>query len=394
MRSAQLTPDGRTLVLATDPISSAVHYALTLPDTKRAKPTPGELPQHPAIDVDFDLTGCGVAWHPTAGDSTWEGWLPHIDLDVSRQFTKGSAPHEALWAALEEAGELTIRGQLDLNDMLRPAIQPGSKIDYEYPPESVTVTFSTSSPNAKLQLAGEAAKLSTANGTSRVSFTLPPDAPKLVPFELKLTKESGPASLAVEWTTNEDDRPRPLPLRRMLLPWADASGKSADTRPTAPPPELAGGSWSRGYREFYGEKAMCSKCHSLFGRGGNLGPDLSNLVHRDYASVMRDISHPSFAINPDFLTYTVVLTDGRVLTGVVHTTGDTIRIGDAKGNAIEVNRADVEEMQPASVSTMPDGLPDAAWSRADARSADVSPDSTTGDAARLRGATPKAANDR
>ena len=277
---------------------------------------------------------------------------------VSRQFTKGSAPHEALWAALEEAGELTIRGQLDLNDMLRPAIQPGSKIDYEYPPESVTVTFSTSSPNAKIQLAGAAAKLSTANGASRISFTLPPDVPKLVPFELTLTKESGPASLAVDWTTNEDDRPRPLPLRRMLLPWADASGKSADrTLPLAPPPELAGGSWSRGYREFYGEKAMCSKCHLLFGRGGNLGPDLSNLVHRDYASVLRDISHPSFAINPDFLTYTVVLTDGRVLTGVVQTTGNTIRIGDAKGNAIEVNRADVEEMQPASVSTMPDGLP-------------------------------------
>src|SRR5436190_6660834 len=34
LRSGQLTPDGRTLVLATDSVSRAVHYALTLPKEK------------------------------------------------------------------------------------------------------------------------------------------------------------------------------------------------------------------------------------------------------------------------------------------------------------------------------------------------------------------------
>ena len=39
VRSAQLTPDRRTLVLATDPHPAAVHYALTLPGMGRpAKP--------------------------------------------------------------------------------------------------------------------------------------------------------------------------------------------------------------------------------------------------------------------------------------------------------------------------------------------------------------------
>ena len=86
--------------------------------------------------------------------------------------------------SLEEPGELTLRGQLDLTDMLRPAVQPGSKIDYEYPPESSTVTFETASPSATLKLGGEAAKLSTPNKRPHVSFTLPADAPKLVPFEI------------------------------------------------------------------------------------------------------------------------------------------------------------------------------------------------------------------
>ena len=271
VRSAQLTPDGRTLVLATDAISRAVHYALMLPkgDTKVAH-RPDELPQHPAIDLDFDLSGCEATWKPANGGATWTGWLPHFDLDVSRQFTKGSAPHDGLWAAMGEPGELTLRGQLDLTDMLRPAVQPGSKIDYEYPPESATVTFNTTSPKSKLQLATsntDRAQRAATNTDSRISFTVPAAAEKLVPVEIHLTKESGPAALAVEWTTNEDNRPRPFPLRRLLLPWADTSGKAEDVLVAAQSPELKGGSWARGYREFFGEKAMCCEMpHDLRAR--------------------------------------------------------------------------------------------------------------------------------
>src|SRR5205085_2056664 len=62
VRSAQLTPDRRTLVLATDPLRAAVHYAVTLPGMGRpAKPGKGERPQQPQIDLDFDLSGCEAA---------------------------------------------------------------------------------------------------------------------------------------------------------------------------------------------------------------------------------------------------------------------------------------------------------------------------------------------
>jgi putative heme-binding domain-containing protein len=360
LRSAQLTADGRSLVLATDSISQAVHYALMLPKEKSKAVSKGELPQHAEIDVDFDLTGCEATWKPASGGEAWTGWLPHFDLDVSRQFTRGSAPHDALWAAMAEPGELTLRGQLDVTDMLRPAVQPGSKIDYEYPPEAVTVAFHTASPKSKLQLATSAAKGAerpSATSSSH-SFTVPASAEKLVPVKIRLTKESGPAALAVQWTTNEDSRPRPFPLRRLLLPWADTSGKADIGLIAARPPQLEGGSWARGYREFFGEKAMCAKCHTMYGRGGAIGPDLSNLVHRDYASVVRDISHPSFAINPDYLSYTVVLKDGRVLVGVIHTAGDTISIGDSKGVTTTLKRAEVEEMHPSAVSAMPEKLPE------------------------------------
>ena len=46
----------------------------------------------------------------------------------------------------------------------------------------------------------------------------------------------------------------------------------------------------------------------LRGEGFAVGPDLNNLVHRDYASVLRDIAEPSAAINPDAVGYTVTTT--------------------------------------------------------------------------------------
>lgn len=363
LRSAQLTADGRTLALACDPITSAVHYGLTLPRQEKASGGDDKLPQLPAIDLDFDLSGCEATWKSSDSATVWTGWLPHFDLDVSRQFTSGSAPHAALWTAIEEAGELTLRGQLDLHDMLRPAIQPGSKIDYEYPPESVTVSLRATSPKSSLQIATPSAggvQLSPENSDSHVLFTVAATAKKLVPVEIHLKKGQGPTTLAIDWTTNEDNRPRPFPLRRLLLPWADAADKGElhDSTAAVRPPELAGGNWARGYKEFFGDKALCSRCHSIYGRGGTIGPDLSNLVHRDYASVLRDVTHPSFAINPDYVSYNVVLNDGRVFNGVVQSNGDAVSIGDAAGAVTTFAHADIDEIRPLPVSTMPEKLPE------------------------------------
>ena len=46
----------------------------------------------------------------------------------------------------KQPGELTLRTQLDLWDMLRPAVQPGSTLDYKPPPEQVTLTFALVEP--------------------------------------------------------------------------------------------------------------------------------------------------------------------------------------------------------------------------------------------------------
>jgi putative heme-binding domain-containing protein len=355
VRSAQLTPDRRTLVLAADAHPAAVHYSLTLPGMGRPpadKMPTGTLRQVPAVDLDFDLTGCEATWTPADGSPGWSGWLPHLDPQVSREMTAGSAAHDALWKAMTKPGELRLRAKLNLTDMLRPAIQPGSHIDYEWPPETVTVTLASPAAPVLITAPGSTSRGEVVSLTPKVERNTP------VPVELRLKLTGGPAKLAVSWTTNEDKRPRPLPLRRILLPWADTDAKAVEqVAVEVQPPELKGGSWARGRKVFFSEQAACAKCHTLHGRGGTIGPDLSNLVHRDYPSVLRDITKPSFAINPDHLTYIVNLADGRTLTGVVRTAGDKVLVGDTKGVVTEVRRADVEKMAPSPVSTMPEGLP-------------------------------------
>src|SRR5205814_868841 len=135
---------GRTLVLGTAPMAAAAGYAITLPGMGRptdAAGAKGELRQVPAIDLAYDLNGVEASWKAAAGGASWVGWLPHLDLGAARALTLGSADHDGLRSAVQQAGELRLSTQLDLRDMLRPAVQPGAKIDYEWPAEHVTLTF-------------------------------------------------------------------------------------------------------------------------------------------------------------------------------------------------------------------------------------------------------------
>ena len=141
-------------------------------------------------------------------------------------------------------------------------------------------------------------------------------------------------ALAVAWHTAEDDAAAaaaPAPHARAVGHPRDKGRRRVERKV----PELDGGSWARGRKVFFGEQAACAKCHTVHGQGGGIGPDLSNLVHRDYHSVLRDIADPSYAINPDHITYRVDLLDGRIAHRLVRTQGDKLLVGDATGTVTD-----------------------------------------------------------
>ncbi|HVS38957.1 MAG TPA: ThuA domain-containing protein [Gemmataceae bacterium] len=361
VRAVGVSGDRRTLILTTDAMPEAVSYALTLDGFGRPdKPGLGELPQHPCVDIGYDLCGVEASWRAKDGDGAWDGWLPHLDLSVCRALTAGSAEHDRLWELMRQPGTLTLRTKLDLWQMLRPAVQVGSTLDYTLPYENVILTLRSSqalevtAPDASLSI-----KIHIDHTEERYLTTYVHSRPRRPePLDMTFVLLTGATTaLDISYSTNEDERPRALPLNRFLLPWAVLERpKEAQLDADRDIPELKGGDWAHGRDAFFSEQAQCAKCHQVHGRGGKIGPDLSNLIHRDYESVLRDIRFPSATIHPDYLTYLVELKDGRALSGAARTEGEELVIGDLMGREIRVKRSDVDALHPSAKSIMPEGL--------------------------------------
>ncbi len=356
--SAGVSADGHSIALRTTPCAEAVNYGITVG---------GGLGD---IDVLSDLTGVEAQWRDAGGKVRWSGWLPHPDLTVARAFTAASEEHRQLFDLLAKPGTLTLRGQLDLWSMLHPAIQPGEKLSYTYPPETVTVTFKSTGKmkvNASVpdkpgqervvpEIVGIGPLLAPRGHDEYQVTTVTPEG-RWVAVEITISTGRKGASLDVSWFTDEDPRPRALPLRRVLLPWATPPTDEPPAPAVREIPEIAGGNWQRGKKIFYSEQPGCFKCHQVTGQGGKIGPDLSNLIYRDYASVLKDIVEPSAAINPDHLTYNVELTDGAVETGVILSdTPAKLILGQVTGRSIEIARDRIVRAKPSAVSLMPEGL--------------------------------------
>lgn len=360
VHSLKLSADRRTLLLTTAPHGPAAQYAVTLTGLGRqANAAPGEIAQSPETDVQYDLTGAAVEWRASGGGEPWQGWTPHVDLQVAREFTKQSADHDELWKRCQQPGILSLQTTLDLRNMLRPEVQPGARIDYGWPDEAVSLVVSAATP-LTVHYAGkqiDVKKSSDGRFTASFGASVPKDG---APQSLVVTAETGAIdpALRLHYFTAEDARPRALALRRLILPWASRTLEAPQPVDNRNLPELAGGNWLRGREVFFGQTAGCGKCHSVAGDGGKIGPDLSNLTQRDYASVLRDVTQPSFAINPDYIAQSLILDDGRVLTGAVRARGDSLVVGDTEGRETVVQRSSVEETRPSTVSIMPQDIPE------------------------------------
>ncbi len=353
---AQTSADRRTLVLLTEPQPEAVSYAITLPRTvpSKGKIDPGELAQFPQTDLGYDLGGVEAVWEAADGKTRWQGWLPHPDLAVAQALTSGSAAHDALWKMRQQEGKLTLRCKLDLWQMLRPAVQPGSTLDYTLPPEQVTIVFRSDETFA-VKVAGEVRKAVEKKDRFWLEIKVSPKEGEPTPVEIDLTTGPKAAALQVSYFTNEDSRQRALPLGRILLPWA-SSQKTTVAQGPRDIPELKGGDRARGREVFFSDQALCSRCHKVRGEGGKIGPDLSNLVQRDYASVLRDVREPSATINPDHIAYVVEMKDGRQLIGVPRTVDGKLILGDNAGKEFTLKKDGIESMKPMATSIMPEGI--------------------------------------
>jgi putative membrane-bound dehydrogenase-like protein len=101
----------------------------------------------------------------------------------------------------------------------------------------------------------------------------------------------------------------------------------------------------------------CANCHQLGKEGFAVGPNLATIRHRSPQEILIHILDPNREVSPDFVEYSVMLTDGRTLTGLIANESDaglTLRRSEGKEDAIL--RREIEQISSSGKSLMPEGV--------------------------------------
>jgi putative membrane-bound dehydrogenase-like protein len=99
----------------------------------------------------------------------------------------------------------------------------------------------------------------------------------------------------------------------------------------------------------------CAICHTLFGEGNKVGPELTGADRRDTDFLVTSIVDPSAVIRKEYLAYVIATRNGRLLTGLmVESTPTTITLVDAKNERTMLPREEIEQITPSAQSLMPE----------------------------------------
>lgn len=314
--AARLADEGRTLILVTDPHPREATYRLNLPVLN--------------LPVEYNLGGVEVTTVTDGKKITT--WWPTLDAADARKITKGSAEQDRL------SGQTLKSEALTLQTLVSSSRGDVSLIlDASHPFEVTFGTESAKSENSKAESHRAALK---AEGTGEPIFVSVDFAGvQAIPTDVRA------------WINGKSLFPRSY-----VLSWAPPNLPAASAS-TIPPQLLTGGDPARGEVVFYGEQSKCATCHQIRGKGGVIGPDLTNLAGRDRSWVYQNIMEPSASIHPDYVSYTVTTKDGRIAMGVVRAEGaDAVKVSGNDAKQTVIPRVEIEEIRPSSSSIMPVGL--------------------------------------
>jgi putative heme-binding domain-containing protein len=99
----------------------------------------------------------------------------------------------------------------------------------------------------------------------------------------------------------------------------------------------------------------CGKCHSLFGEGGDVGPDLTPFRRDDLERMLLNIVNPSIEIREGFENHVVLSGDGRIVNGfLADQDNQVIVLRGVDGQNLIFRRDEVESMRTIKQSVMPE----------------------------------------
>ena len=99
----------------------------------------------------------------------------------------------------------------------------------------------------------------------------------------------------------------------------------------------------------------CMQCHTLFGEGAKIGPDLTGSNRTDLHYLLENSVDPSAVIGRDYLLNNVFTKKGRLVSGIIVEETDRAVTVQTLTERVVVPKVDIEERQVSNVSMMPEG---------------------------------------
>ena len=118
------------------------------------------------------------------------------------------------------------------------------------------------------------------------------------------------------------------------------------------------GNVERGREAFFLSTFQCGNCHTVQGKGGQVGPELTQVAGRlKPAQILESLLEPAKTIDPKFVTYLVETTEGQLHQGLLVEKNDREVILRQVGNKeLRLPASEVADMQAQKISLMPDNL--------------------------------------
>ncbi len=134
---------------------------------------------------------------------------------------------------------------------------------------------------------------------------------------------------------------------------ADRVKQIAKYKKLITPDALEKANSSRGRTVF---NKTCASCHTLYGEGGKVGPDLtgSNRANLDY--ILLNSVDPSYDVPEGYRAELISTLDGLIITGVIaEEDGTKVVLKTAEQPRVVVAKEDIENRKTSDKSIMPDG---------------------------------------
>lgn len=100
----------------------------------------------------------------------------------------------------------------------------------------------------------------------------------------------------------------------------------------------------------------CQQCHTLYGVGGQVGPDITGANRKDLNYLLSNVLDPSSVMAKEYQPNIVATDSGRIVTGIVKEETDTLLTLQTANELVVIPVNEIEARKQSPLSMMPDDL--------------------------------------